>query len=447
MILKIKLWLSQPVDIASLIAYRILFGLLMLWGLGRFWWNGWIERSFVEPTFFFSYYGFSWLPSPHSLNIYAIFVLGILASILVTLGLFYRLASVVLFLSFFYIEFIDLSNYLNHYYLLILLSFLNIFLPLNRNLSLDCKFLGLPSWNQTPFGTLFLLRSQVAFVYFFAGIAKVGSDWLWEAQPINLWMSAHADLPLLGPWLTKTVVHYFMAWGGFLFDSTIWIFLLLPLTRPWAFVVVVVFHFFTWLFFPIGLFPFIMVSCATLLHSPSWPRAFLGKFLSVSTIPNSVLSNSALLFFSLFLASQIALPLRHFIYPSPLLWTEEGMRFSWKVMVREKNGSVTFKVVDRKSGRTWLVEPSHYLARHQEMEMAGQADMIWQLAKHIEKDFAREGRTVAIYADTWVALNGRAAAQLLDPNLDLTKQKDSLAPKTWFLPPPTDSPERLVAEK
>ena len=49
---------------------------------------------------------------------------------------------------------------------------------------------------------------------------------------------------------------------------------------------------------------------------------------------------------------QLLLPLRAHLYGGNVLWHEQGMRFSWRVMVREKNGSVTFIVREPRDGRS-----------------------------------------------------------------------------------------------
>jgi len=434
------------VDIASLVAYRVLFGALMAWGLFRFWWNGWLERSFIEPTFFFRYWGFEWVTVPGPVGVYAVFALGTIAALMVAFGLFYRASALVVFLSFTYIELMDQSNYLNHYYLLSILSFLNLFLPLNRKWSLDVALGFVKEADYVPAWCLNLLRFQVACVYFFAGIGKIGTDWLLHAQPLNLWMMSQVDVPVIGPWLAQSAVQYMMAWSGFLFDTFIWIFLLVPTTRAAAYGVVLVFHFFTGVFFPIGLFPYIMISCATVFFSPSWPRRFL-RSAPAARLSNLSVKPLTVAAIGIFALVQLALPFRHFLYPSDLLWSEEGMRFSWRVMVREKNGQVTFKVTDRDSGKRWEISPGQYLAQHQELEMSGQPDMIWQLAKHIEKDFLNRGRKVAVRAEAWVSLNGRPATLLLDPEVDLTQVEDSLAPKNWILPGPRSAPTSLSQAK
>ena len=124
-----------------------------------------------------------------------------------------------------------------------------------------------------PAWCTYLLRFQVAVVYVNAGLAKATADWLLHAQPMNIWLSARTSLPVIGPYLDLPAVAYVAAWAGFLFDTTIAFFLLWRRTRPFAYVVVLAFHFATHLLFPrIGMFPVIMVVSALVFFDPSWPR-------------------------------------------------------------------------------------------------------------------------------------------------------------------------------
>jgi hypothetical protein len=144
----------------------------------------------------------------------------------------------------------------------------------------------------------------------------------------------------------------------------------------------------------------------------------------------------------------VALPFRHALYGGNVLWDEQGMRFSWRVMVREKNASVTYVVSDPASGRRWHVSPRDYLRDHQERDFATQPDLIWQLAQQIGRDFrARHGVPVEVRAEVTASLNGRRAAALIDPRADLLKQHDGLSPKPWILGAPRDRPLPFFAVK
>jgi vitamin K-dependent gamma-carboxylase len=123
-----------------------------------------------------------------------------------------------------------------------------------------------------------------------------------------------------------------------------------------------------------------------------------------------------------------------------VLWHEQGMRFSWRVMLREKSGALAYRVVDAQ-GRTRIVTPRDYLTELQYREMAGQPDLILQLAHHIRDDFAARGLgPVRVYADSRVSLNGRPAQRMIDPEVDLASQRDGLARADWILPAPAEAP-------
>ena len=121
---------------SPLVIFRIAFGLLIFFSILRFWSNGWIKSLYLDPIFHFSYLGFSWV-KPVGNYTYLIFILCMLSSLGFALGYKYKLSSIVLFLSFTYIELMDKTTYLNHYYLISILSFMLIFLPAANYFSID----------------------------------------------------------------------------------------------------------------------------------------------------------------------------------------------------------------------------------------------------------------------------------------------------------------------
>ena len=141
-----------------------------------------------------------------------------------------------------------------------------------------------------------------------------------------------------------------------------------------------------------------------------------------------------------YVATQILLPLRSALYPGNTLWSEEGFRFAWKVMLVEKAGSLEFEVEER-AGRRYSVSPQQYLTPFQARMAATQPDMILELAHWIARDAAkRAGSPVRVYADSEVSFNGRLRRRLIDPTQDLASIEDGLSPKPWILPAPTDAP-------
>lgn len=441
--------LARPTDIAALAAFRILFGLMLFVGLSRFMAQGWVQSHYVEPGFAFSYWGFGWVPRPSEVGLYALFGGLALAALCIAAGLFYRVAAALFCVGFAWVQLLDATNWLNHYYLVVLLSLLLAVLPLHGAWSLDAwrrpslRRATLPAW------MTWLLRFQVGVVYFFAGKAKLSEDWLLHAQPLGIWLSSRNEVPLIGPLLDATWAAWAASWAGFLFDTTIVAFLLARRTRPFAYAVVVVFHLCTHLLFDIGMFPWIMVVSALVFFSPSWPRKLLrlqAPAVTAPAAPAARLPAWGLALAAAYCVVQVAVPLRHHLYPGQLLWAEQGMRFAWKVMVREKSGSVTFHVTDPATRRRWQVNPQSYLTWRQTREMSTQPDLILQVAHHIARDFRARGVAAPqVRAEAWVSLNGRPAALLVAPDVDLASVRDGLGPAAWILPAPQGPPLPLRA--
>jgi hypothetical protein len=157
-------------------------------------------------------------------------------------------------------------------------------------------------------------------------------------------------------------------------------------------------------------------------------------------VAGAPLSASARAAAALYAAVQLSLPLRSALYPGNTLWTEEGFRFSWKVMLIEKAGLLELDVVDR-AGRRYSVSAREYLTRLQTRLASTQPDMVLVLAHIVARDFAARGHgPVRVYAHCEVSFNGRSRAPLIDPTVDLARLEDGLAPKSWISAAPTSEP-------
>ena len=124
----------------------------------------------------------------------------------------------------------------------------------------------------------------------------------------------------------------------------------------------------TRLLFPIGMFPVIMVvvgagvlrSVVAAAAARARPSAGAGGGARRVRMPRPRrrlrAAGSALAAAPATCSCRSLLPLRAHLYGGNVLWHEQGMRFSWRVMAREKNGSVTFVVRDprdRPRSGTW----------------------------------------------------------------------------------------------
>jgi len=442
--------LGKPIAAESLAVYRILFGLLLFVSTIRFMANGWLDVFYVQSTFHFKYLGFDWVQVLPPAGMIALYSGIALSALMVAFGLYYRIAIVAFVLLFSYAELTDVTNYLNHYWLVVLMGSLLALTPANARWSLDALRRPELARREIPAWALGLLRFQVAVVYIHAGLAKFGSDWLLHAQPMGIWLQARDETPVFGPLFAMPETAYVFSWAGFLYDSTIVGWLLWRRTRPAAFLAVLAFHGMTQVLFDIGIFPMLMTINATLFADPDWPSRLWSKLRRRETTPAATVAVAqppgrlALGAFALYTAFQILFPLRHRLYGEDVLWTEQGMRWSWKVMVREKSGSITYHVRDPKTGRRWQVSPSRYLIPRQELEFSGQPDLILQLAHRIADDERKAGRgDVEVRAEALVSLNGRPARLLIDPTVDLARVRDGFAPAAWILPADAELPHAV----
>jgi hypothetical protein len=440
---------TRPVDIASLAAFRIIFGVVMCGGIVRFLATGWIETMYGDPKWFFSYAGFGWVRPWPVAGMYIHYVVLAVLALAIALGAWHRLASALFAIGFAYTQLIDVTNYLNHHYLVVLVAAQLALLPANAAWSLDARRHPEIERATFPAWMLWLLRFQIGVVYVFAGLAKAKVDWLVHGQPLNLWLSARIETPILGRWFDEPWFAIAMSWGGFLFDTTIVVWLSWARTRLWAYLVLIVFHGLTGYLFNIGMFPLIMTSSALIFFSPSWPRRLFARLgeppLVDRPMPAMPPRRRQILAggIALHVVLQIALPLRHVVYPGAVLWNEDGMRFAWHVMIREKHGQVMFEAAFD-DGKRLEIPPHNYLTARQEREMAGQPDLILQLAHHIGRDLRARGYPhFSLHAVTAVSLNGRAPVPIIDPAVDLLQIRD-LGPRDWVLPQPPGPPPRLL---
>ena len=367
------------------------------------------------------------------------------------IGLKYKSSIILFFLSFTYIELMDKTTYLNHYYFISILSFLLIFIPANATFSVDNyinqkKFTSIPRWSVDA------LKLLITIVYLYAGIAKVNSDWLIEAMPLKIWLQSKYDLPLIGGSLLQMEwVHYAMSWGGMLYDLSIPFLLMINKTRIMAFILVIFFHVFTLVLFPIGMFPHIMIFSSMIFFSSNFHEKILyqirriitkvGKkvkskkiHMKTSNLYISPRQNLTLIAVTSFFIIQILLPFRYQLYPGELFWHEQGYRFSWRVMLIEKIGYTNFKIKSPNDGTSFMVDSSQHLTPFQLKQMSFQPDFILEFAHYLGEKYSTENNKVEVYADSFVALNGRPSKRFIDPDINLINEQESFKDKTWILP-------------
>ena len=145
------------------------------------------------------------------------YVLGI-ATACIMVGFLYRIAAPIFFLAFTYLFLLEQARYLNHFYLVCLISFLMCFLPAERSFSVDA-LLRRNIRSDTVLGwTLWLLRAQLGIPFFYGGIAKLNSDWVSGGEPMQIWLRPLTKDPTFGHLFATNWVVYGFAIGGLLLD-------------------------------------------------------------------------------------------------------------------------------------------------------------------------------------------------------------------------------------
>lgn len=261
--------LFAPISVRPLVYLRVIFGLIMLWEVFRYFDYGWIERYYMQPTFYFTYYGFDWLrPWPGDGMYWHFIGLGVLA-ISIALGFAYRLVMPLFFVGFTYVFLLDQTNYLNHFYLISLVSLMMCFLPANRALSLDARLRPSLRRDVVPAWTLFAVRLQLGLVYVYGGIAKINADWL-AGEPMRTWLRARTDFPLIGHYFTEEWMVMAFSYGGLLLDLFAIPLLFFRSTRWFAFAALALFHLTNARLFSIGIFPWFMLATLALFFPLAW---------------------------------------------------------------------------------------------------------------------------------------------------------------------------------
>lgn len=424
--------LFQPVDSSSLVFFRVAFGFMMTVELIRYLAFGWVTDYWVEPTFHFKYFGFEWVQAWPGVGMYAHFVVLIVAALLITVGLFYRLAAAVFFVGFTYVFLLDQSQYLNHFYLICLFAALMTVLPAHTNGSVDAwrrpdlRSSTVPAW------TVWVLRFQIGVVYLFGGLAKLNGDWL-RGEPLTMWLR---ETDGLLPIFYEPPVGLAMSWAGLLFDLLIVPALLWKRTRIAAFAVLVAFHLINGYVFSIGIFPWFSVAASLLFFPPDWTPfqdvvrpVWIDSESRPGLLPRGLVAG----FLAVWVTVQLAAPLRHFFYPGSVHWTEEGHRFAWHMKLRGKRTTGALFVVVEETDEQIRVRMREHLTPRQASKMRSRPDMLLQYAHFLADQYAERGE-VAVHAHLFAGLNGRPVTRFIDPHVDLSEQPRTLGHVDWVIP-------------
>ncbi|MFD1615724.1 HTTM domain-containing protein [Gelatiniphilus marinus] len=416
-------WLFKRIDNSALIVFRILFGLLcFLESVGAIL-TGWVKRVFIDPDFTFSFIGFEWLQPLPANGMYWYFALMAVFALGIMLGYKYRLSILGFTIMWSATYLMQKSSYNNHYYLLMLISGIMVFMPANKYASLDAKqnpklkSYAMPLWCNL----VFVL--QLFIVYTYASVAKLYPDWL-DASVIELLMKSKQHYVLVGELLQQKGLHFALAYGGILFDGLIIPLLLFKPTRKWAFIVSVFFHLFNSFVFQIGIFPYLALAFTVFFFNPKTiQKLFLKKkvFYELDEVVVPKYKTPLIALFSIYFLIQIVLPLRHHFIKGNVLWTEEGHRLSWRMMLRAKSGNTTYWVENKATRKRYAVNLDAYLTEKQKRLASTKPDAIWQFSQRLKAEFKNNGQDIAVYVNCRVSVNGKPFKTLINPEVDLAQ--------------------------
>ncbi|ESU19432.1 hypothetical protein FCR2A7T_20460 [Flavobacterium cauense R2A-7] len=412
--------LFRPIDNAPLILFRIFFGFLFACETFGAIFTGWVRNNFVIPEFTFSHIGMEWLQPLPGYGMYFYFgIMGCL-SFLVMIGYKYRFSLGMLGVLWAGAYFMQKTSYNNHYYLLLLVCILMFFLPANAYASVDAKQhpeiqqLSMPAWCS------YVMIFQITIVYFYATVAKFYPDWL-DGTYTRLLFTGITGYPSMHKVFTNSSFHIFIAYAGIFFDGLIVPLLLWKRTRTLAVLFSLVFHLFNSFFLKIGVFPYFALSYSVFFYPPETIRSFFFKQKPFFENQSYLTYGKTVLywFFIPYFIVQLVLPLRHWFIKGDVLWTEEGHRLSWRMMLRQRNGVIRFKIMDKQTNEPLYYPVERHLTTTQLEALSNKPDIIWQMAQRIKEHYLLENKEVRVYVDCKVSINGRPMRLFINPATDL----------------------------
>ncbi|MFB9053203.1 HTTM domain-containing protein [Formosa undariae] len=431
-------FLFKHIDNSALIVFRIIFGLLCFLETVGAIFTGWIKRTLIDPEFTFSFIGFEWLqPLPGNGMYFYYAVMGILG-LCIMVGYKYRFSAISFTILWAGCYFMQKASYNNHYYLLILLSGLMAIQPASNYFSIDAKLkpeierISMPRWCSL----IFIL--QMFIVYTYGSINKIYPDWL-DTTVMAVLMRSKANYILVGDLLQNHTMHYFLAYGGILYDGLIIPLFLYKPTRKFAFFASIFFHLFNSFIFQVGIFPYLSLAFALFFFESEIIHKLFFKnkkpFYNAGEVIIPKYKNLALGVMSVYFIIQIILPIRHYFISDNVLWTEEGHRLSWRMMLRSKSGTATYTIKNHTQGTTEQVNLKDYLSPKQVRLASNKPDIMWQFSQRLKSIYAAKGDSISVYVKSHISVNGKPRKAYTNPEVDLANVKWSAWKHSdWILP-------------
>lgn len=459
----------QPAHASALAIFRIGFGLILFWDMIRYGFFLGIEHYYQAPHFLFYYWDLDWIQPLSHRGMQLLYLILAFASLGITLGLLYRLSTLIFICIFSYIFLLDEARYLNHFYMVWLFAVLLLFIPANRIWSFD-RLITKTKTKHVPQWCYWLLIFQLEVILIYAGIVKITPDWL-ALEPLRTWLAKRAEMPIFGDLFTQEWAVATAAYGVIALHLLGAPLLLFKRTRALVITVYACFHTLNHFVFTIGIFPWMTLFTSLLVFGANWPLKFWARltrklkqlkvistqptaqkkaYLSENkkqntanqldiTAPSKValgFNQQTFIVFAIvsWCTLQLIIPLRHYAYPGNVAWTEQGHHFSWRMKLRSKRGEIKYHLL-YSDGRTKTVDPAYHLNKRQVRKLPCHPNMIWKFAHFLEKEYSfHSNPVVAVNADARCSLNGREKQAIVSAETNLLTIEYTIAHSPWILP-------------
>ena len=251
-------------------------------------------------------------------------------------------------------------------------------------------------------------------------------------------MKSKADYPIIGDFLQLHWVYVAIAIFGIVFDLLIVPALLWKPSRKIAFIVSVFFHLFNSIVFQIGIFPYMSLAFSVFFFPPETIRNIFFKnsrLYEGETVKTPLVKKWISVIFVLYICIQILLPIRHHFIKDNVLWTEEGHRMSWRMMLRSRSGIIEFNVFNKKNKVWKTIKLEDYLTEKQRLKVAAYPDFIWQFSQHLKKEYAENNQDISVFVNSKISINGKSYRQYINPKIDLANEVwNPYSHHKWILP-------------
>lgn len=393
-------------------AFRMAWGILMALHIGHELFTGSCIPRYSDSYLHFTYSGFGWVQPLPELLLKPVMWLALASAIMVALGLLFRLSALVFFLVYSYLFLIDLSYYNNHYYLMLLVSGIIIFLNMNRSLALDA--LIFKRTGPSPLWQRRLLAFHIMLVYFFGGMSKLfNPEWMSGEAMSEMLASRMAVIGMNPSQQTMTLLAQTMTYGGVAFDLAIGGILLWRRAFWFGAIGVILFNLTNAFTFNIGVFPYIMMA-GLLLFVPQ-------KEAAASTVTKGWIRPLVLV---PYIVLQLLLPLRHLLIPGDSFWTSEGYLFSWNMKPGTKAVDATFFIRDKQTGLSYTIDPREHLSPPAYLALGKYPLVVPQFAQFLRgKASSWLIASPMVTADVKVSRNSGPYLHVVRPDMDLSEVK------------------------